>query len=216
MSWKSKVLSFVGRGVLVKTVAQSIPFYAMQTHLLSVKTCLEIDSLTRDFWWGKREEENHTLYLKAWNSICTPKEAGGLGFRRARDTNIAFITKLVWQLNTREDKLWVRLLRSKLLGRNFLDDLPKIASCSRLWSSISNFRDYFLKGACLNIKRHSSVRIKADPWIPGAAGFKLSANIPILENLTYVKDLMHSDRQSWNLDLIQSLVPGLCESHSKN
>lgn len=123
-SWKARTLSFAGRGILVKTVIQSIPSYTMQTTLLPVKICKDIDGLSRDFWWGKTVDKDHQLYLKGWSSICAPKEAGGLGFRLMKDSNIAFLTKLVWQLNTRPDKLWVRLLHSKyLLGQQFLDNL---------------------------------------------------------------------------------------------
>lgn len=78
--WKVKVLSFAGRGVLVKSVIQSIPSYAMQTLLLPKTICSDLDGLARDFWWGKAEAKDRHLYLKAWTSLCAPKEAGGLGF----------------------------------------------------------------------------------------------------------------------------------------
>lgn len=43
--WKSKLLSAVGRMVLVKTVAMAIPSYVMQSTLLPVKTCDRMDAL---------------------------------------------------------------------------------------------------------------------------------------------------------------------------
>lgn len=48
-AWKVKVLSFEGRGVLVQSVAQSIPSYTMQTYLISMKICEKVDSRIRDF-----------------------------------------------------------------------------------------------------------------------------------------------------------------------
>lgn len=62
------------------------------------------------------------LSLRAWESICVLKSAGGLGLRRARDTNIAYITKLGWQLCTELNKTWLKLVRSRYLrGRRITD-----------------------------------------------------------------------------------------------
>lgn len=152
-NWKRRALSFAGRSVLIKAVLQSIPTYAMQTYLLPSYVCTEIDAKIRNFWWGHDEQPGHHLYLKAWTSICTPKEAGGLGFRGTRDTNEVFITKLIWQLNTTKDKLWVKVLRSKYLrGLNFLDENLRSDQPSWIWSSILKCREAFLKGACYTVK----------------------------------------------------------------
>lgn len=48
-----------------------------------------------------------------WQTICKPKEGGGLGFRRARDMNKALLAKLCWRFLMEQDKLWVRLMGSK-------------------------------------------------------------------------------------------------------
>lgn len=43
--WKSKLLSTIGRMVLVKTVTMAIPLYVIQSTLLPVKTCDCMDAL---------------------------------------------------------------------------------------------------------------------------------------------------------------------------
>lgn len=48
-SWKAKVLSFARRGILVRPIAQTIPTYVMQTHLLPTKLCNRIDGMICDF-----------------------------------------------------------------------------------------------------------------------------------------------------------------------
>lgn len=123
--WKIRVLSYAGRSILVKAVAQTLPTYAMQTYKLSVSVCTKIDGLIRDFWWGFATDNVQTrhLYLKSWQSLCAPKLTGGLGFRRMQDVNEAFLTKLTWQMCTQRDKLWIQVLRSKYLhGLNLSDD----------------------------------------------------------------------------------------------
>lgn len=63
--WKAKALSYAGRGVLIKTVAQSIPSYAMQTYLLPSYVCSKLDAQVRNFWWEFDGQPGHHLYLKA-------------------------------------------------------------------------------------------------------------------------------------------------------
>lgn len=106
--WKSKVLLNAGRATLIKSTAQSIPTYAMQTYMLPTSTCRKLDTCIKDFWWGFNKDEGRHLYLKSWQSICAPKEVRSLGFRRMRDCNEAFNTKLAWKFTTSKDKLWTK------------------------------------------------------------------------------------------------------------
>ena len=50
--WKGKLLSRVGKEVLIKTVAQSIPTYTMGVFQLPRKLCDELDAMCARFWWG--------------------------------------------------------------------------------------------------------------------------------------------------------------------
>ena len=50
--WKGRMLSRVGKEVLIKTVVQSIPTYTMGVFLLPAKLCNELDALCARFWSG--------------------------------------------------------------------------------------------------------------------------------------------------------------------
>ena len=50
--WKGKLLSQTGREVLIKSVAQAIPVYAMNCFLLPLGLCDDINSMMGRFWWG--------------------------------------------------------------------------------------------------------------------------------------------------------------------
>lgn len=78
---------------------------------------------------------------------------------------------------------------------------------SWIWKSIIKCKSSFLNGACYSIGRNSKVRLREDPWIPDTPHFKFSTNFNCPANLCYVRDLMNSDRCSWNLDLIHRVVP---------
>lgn len=99
LSWRQKNLSTIGRIVLIKVAAATIPSYVLQTTLLPTKICDTLDSMARQFCWGNKDNDRR-LHLKAWDVICTPKCSSGLGIRRFRDTNIAYVTKLEWRVCT--------------------------------------------------------------------------------------------------------------------
>ncbi|XP_060974685.1 uncharacterized protein LOC133039757 [Cannabis sativa] len=90
--WKAKTLSKAGRATLIKSVGLSLPIYAMQTTKFSNRLVNRIDGMIRDFWWGF-ENGNHGLYLRAWDKLCLPKSLGGLGFRKTKEMNLAFLAK---------------------------------------------------------------------------------------------------------------------------
>lgn len=92
--WKTKVLSQAGRCVLIKSVAQFILVYTMQTFFLPKAICAKLDGFMRDFWWGFKEGDQKNLYLTAWKNIYSPKQAGGLGFRLCDEMNEVSMTKL--------------------------------------------------------------------------------------------------------------------------
>lgn len=158
----------------------------------------------RKFWWGENSNGN-SLMLKCWDSICTPKSGGGLGFRRMKDLNRALIAKLAWSIAVKDDILWVQLVRTKYLrGKSFLHDDISFNSCSWIWIDIIKSRELILKGANFNINPSSNLQIWKDPWIPSITGFKpeISISNPNPLNLKLIKDLILDSNYSWNLDIL--------------
>ena len=56
-SWKEKLLSNVGKEIMIKSVAQVIPSYTMSCSNLPDALCDELARMVRHFWW--RQQENH-------------------------------------------------------------------------------------------------------------------------------------------------------------
>ena len=90
--WKEKFLSKARREVLIKSIAQSIPTYAMNCFRLPKSWCDEISSLISSYWWGQQKEERKVHWVK-WDTLCIPKLEGGLGFRNLHTFNIALLAK---------------------------------------------------------------------------------------------------------------------------
>lgn len=51
-SWMDKFVSWAGRKVLIKAVAQAIPTYAMSVFKFPKEMCSSIQALINRFWWG--------------------------------------------------------------------------------------------------------------------------------------------------------------------
>ncbi|CAN1732210.1 Putative ribonuclease H protein At1g65750 [Linum perenne] len=112
--WKGRTLSLVGRVTLAQSVLAPIPTYAIQTSLLPIDTCKEIDKRIRSFFWGS-SDERRKIHMMNWDQICAPKDKGGLGLRQARLLNLTYMIKLAFICFQKPDLSWVRVLQGKYL-----------------------------------------------------------------------------------------------------
>jgi hypothetical protein len=110
--WKEKHLSFTGRSILIKVVAQSIPTYIMSGFLLPKNFCKHLEKLICDFWWGSNTDSKKCHWIK-WAKLCKSKVEGGMGFRDLRAFNLALLSKQVWRIQTQNNTLMARVLKAK-------------------------------------------------------------------------------------------------------
>ncbi|XP_059460221.1 uncharacterized protein LOC132189495 [Corylus avellana] len=209
--WRAKTLSQAGRLVLIKSVAAALPSYAMSSFLLPISTSTDLDRIFKKFWWGFPPKKARNLSLKAWDSICFPKELGGLGIRKMREVNLALISKLGWKLLSNADSMWVAQLRGKYLhSSTFLSPSPH-SSSSWLWQGIIKSLPFISQGACHRIHSSSSLPIWSSSWIPTLPSFTPSPSsflVSPFPNLI-VSDLflqnLNSPHLSWNFPLVYHL-----------
>ena len=71
--WKEKLLSQVGREILIKAVGQVIPTYTMSRFKLPLGLCSEIKSLIQRFWRGQKGDRRKVYWVK-WETLCLPKK----------------------------------------------------------------------------------------------------------------------------------------------
>jgi hypothetical protein len=93
--WCAKTLSQAGCIVLIKSVAATIPSYAMSSFLLPISLSSSLDKIFKKIWWGFPKDKSKNLSLQSWSSICLSREVGGLGFRWMHEFNLSLIAKLV-------------------------------------------------------------------------------------------------------------------------
>ena len=78
--WKEKLLSQVGREILIKAVVQAIPTYTMSCFKLPLDLCGELESLIRKFWWGQKGDRRKVHWVK-WDTLCNPNRKGVWGLK---------------------------------------------------------------------------------------------------------------------------------------
>ncbi|CAN1830417.1 Putative ribonuclease H protein At1g65750 [Linum perenne] len=114
--WKANNLSLAGIVTLASSVLNAIPSYVMQSSFLPVYICEAIDRKIRDFIWGSVDGARKIHNIN-WETVCKPKNLGGLGLRNARDLNMAFLIKIAWGILSRPTELWAKVLVSKYLKK---------------------------------------------------------------------------------------------------
>lgn len=103
--WKMKHLSFAGRQIMVQAVLSVIPFYTMQSTVIPAGILSQIEQRIRAFLWGGSENKKG-CNLVNWETVTKSKGEGGLGIRRLKEMNEAFMAKIGWRLEKEKDNLW--------------------------------------------------------------------------------------------------------------
>jgi len=110
--WKEKLLSSAGKDTLIKAVAQAIPTFAMSCFDLTKNLCDEISRMICRYWWAQQDKENKIHWL-SWETLCSRKDKGGLGYRDLHLFNLAMLARQAWRLVMDPNSLCARLLMAK-------------------------------------------------------------------------------------------------------
>ncbi|GJU27805.1 hypothetical protein Tco_1166426 [Tanacetum coccineum] len=143
--WKQKFLSHAGRTILIKSVIQAIPSYAMQCYLLPDDFLNKLMSHVKRFFWGGDAHEKHIHWVK-WERMSHPKEECGLGFRDLNALNLALLAKQGWRLLINPHSFWGRVLKGLYFPRSNFLTARKGSRPSWLWQSLLQGRDLLLEG----------------------------------------------------------------------
>ena len=93
LSWKSWLLSFRGKIVLIKHILYSIPIHLLGLGVMPKGVFKLFERDCANFLWGSSRASNKFHWLK-WKDLCYPSEESGAGFRSISDTYRAFSCKL--------------------------------------------------------------------------------------------------------------------------
>ncbi|XP_060210305.1 uncharacterized protein LOC132637192 [Lycium barbarum] len=97
--WQSKMLSFGGRIVLIKSALQVIPTYILSAIQPPKGIIKLMEKHFCNFLWGSKEGKNK-YHWSSWENLCYPKDESGIGIRRMQEISDTFTFKRWWRLRT--------------------------------------------------------------------------------------------------------------------
>ncbi|KAK6150929.1 hypothetical protein DH2020_015861 [Rehmannia glutinosa] len=111
-SSRNALFSKAGKEVLIKSVLQAIPTYAMGYFKFPDSVILDIQRLIASFWWGS-SPSNRKIHWASWDSMARWKNLGGLGFRLFKAFNLALLSKQARRILTNPSSLITRVYKAK-------------------------------------------------------------------------------------------------------
>lgn len=161
-SWNHRFLARAGREVLLKSVVQAIPSFAMNVFLFPMSMIKEIECIMNGFWWGCEGEGRKGIRWKAWEHLCAPKSWGGMGFRRLREFNLAMLSKQAWRLLHNHSSLVARVFKAKYYPHCSFLDAKCGSNPSFIWKSVLESQDIIRNNSRWRVGNEHSISISGD------------------------------------------------------
>lgn len=163
--WSAKALSFAGRRQLISSVIYgSINFWT--SAFILPKGCIrKIECLCSQFLWGGTEQRRCVVKISG-TAVCLPRIEGGLGLRDIGRWNKNLCLKLIWNLFTKDDSLWVQWLRQyRLRDENFWS-IDQNKATSSTWRSLLSLRDLATRFLRPKLGNGQLLSFWHDHWTP--------------------------------------------------
>lgn len=133
--WAEKFLSMGGKEVLIKSVIQALPTYAMSVFKLPSGFCEDYMKMIRKFWWGEEKNRRKTHWT-SWQQLIKPKSKGGIGFKDLKIFNQALLARQAWRLIQFLDSLCAKLMKARYFPNGHLIDTVFPTDSSEVWRGI--------------------------------------------------------------------------------
>ena len=170
--WKQRHLSFGGRVTLIKSVLTSIPIYFLYFFRIPKKVNDKLVCLQCRFLWGGGSDTNKIGWIK-WDTVCLPKEKGGLGIKDISTFNMAMLGKWRWNLFHDEVQLWAKILVSKYGGWRGLEENTTDSFESLWWRDLKSIfqttqqGEEVIKGVKWRVGCGDNIKFWEDTWLDG-------------------------------------------------
>jgi len=134
---------------LINSVLTSIPIYFLSFFMVPKQVVKKIVRLQRNFLWGGSSDQIKIPWIR-WETVCLPKEQGGLGVKDITSFNISLLGKWKWDLLQNQGETWTRVLEAKYGGWRSLDGPLRVSSESLWWRDLKTIYHHAHLGQQLN------------------------------------------------------------------
>lgn len=198
MCWDGKIVSKGGKEILLKTIFQALPTYAMGVVLLLITMCKEIEQFICNYWWNSDSNTRKGIHWASWERMCEPKSNGGMGFRSLHDFNIALLGKQAWRLLNQEELLVSKVFKARYFPRCSFIEADLGSNPSFIWRSILASQSLIKAGVRWRIGSGDKIIILDDVWLPDSTNpFVISIHPGLADQK--VNSLMKKGFQEWDL-----------------
>lgn len=117
----------------------------MQSMHIPKGVCQEIEKLQISFIWG-HIKSSKKIRLVNWNTLCLPKDRGGLGIRRLFEVNSVMLMKISWKVCTNDDNMCSTMLKGKYgRGVDLMRHCVAQYGDSLLWRELGHLWSHMLR-----------------------------------------------------------------------
>lgn len=199
-TWWEKDLSFGGKEVHIKAIAQAIPTYTMSVFRLQDGVCDDLEKMIKRYWWGAKNGKRRTHWI-AWQRLVRSKGSGGMGFRDLKLCNKALLARQAWRLIEYPDSLCTRVLKAKYFPNGELLDTVFPQSMSPSWRAVVFGLELLKEGLIWRVGDGKSIKIWRHSWLPRDLGLRvLGKTRPC--RLKWVAQLLDEEGSGWNHRII--------------
>ncbi|XP_074324121.1 uncharacterized protein LOC141661039 [Apium graveolens] len=195
--WDKKYLSKGGKEILLKTVAQALPNYAMSIFLLPLELCRDMEKIMCRFWWKSLSEKNKGIHWMSWERMCKVKGSGGLGFRNLHDFNVAQLGKQGCRLIMNPQSVVSRVFQARYYPNGTFLSAGLGNSPSFIWRSVLEAQVLLKRVMYRRVGDGSRVSIKLDPWLPNEEDQYVHSTSESIEG-QMVSSLMVPGQRRWD------------------
>ncbi|GAA0166435.1 hypothetical protein LIER_21588 [Lithospermum erythrorhizon] len=104
--------SQIGKEILLKLAASTIPNYLMKCFKLPLGIIEEINKVMARYFWVASDKETG-IHWKRLELMCNSKFEGGLGFKDLECINLALLARQGWKVATQQAFLLYKVLKGR-------------------------------------------------------------------------------------------------------
>ncbi|KAL8158345.1 hypothetical protein AgCh_002874 [Apium graveolens] len=203
--WSAKCLSRAGKAVLIRSVAQTIPSYAISCFLIPKSLYQELERMMNSFWWGSGQDNKKGVKWLSWTNMCSSKCTGGLGFRDLHGFNLALLGKQYWHFIKNPDTLVARVFKSKYYPNSSLLDASRGGGASFIWSGLWQAKEAVKHGFGWVLGDGATIDVFSDAWLRGKEGYRVETVRAVEIEVVKACDLFSPGVKKWDTQKVNSL-----------